>query len=571
MSLISPVFDQENFKWTEAHGRHLLNRAGFGVPNSRAQELAKLKPADAVAVMVDYDRIPDNMATPSWLPKEVDFGQMRQMTQGLTEDERRQLRQMKDKEFRDAVSKLQVWWIDRMCHSQRPLEEKMTLFWHGHFACSAEKVKEPGANYKLNQILRTNATGNFRKLVTDVGKSPAMLRYLDNMQNTKEHPNENWARELMELFTLGIGHYSEDDIKNSARAFTGWSQRNGEFFYNVRRHDEGQKTFLGQTGNFDGYKVIEIIMQQPACADFICRKLWTFFAYENPEPEIVTALADTFRKGNYELKPVLRQMFSSRAFYSDKAMFSQVKSPAQLVVNLIVQLDAQIGERPPIAQLAMRAMGQSLFYPPNVKGWDGGKAWINTNTLLVRCNFANYLVSGVVPEFSGPGAGALKALQRQGQRRGGEMAMMDQEDGEMAMMAGPRRRQMEMMDEGTGETSRGPAGQDSGPSDVTGRTFARALGEHRANNLETRQMAQAPFHARDFFAQYHGMTAPEMVDELAMYFVGFPLDPKQRSKLINVLAQGTPPGQPVPVMKMAEEDLRATVQLLLSTGDYQVC
>lgn len=585
------------FQWNARTARHLLNRAGFGVPPSAIAKLAAMKPEEAVAAFVDYERFPDKLPGPTWLPRTYSSREMRRMESQLSEEERRRLRQELQREAREAIGRLQIWWLNRMCHTQRPLEEKLALFWHGHFATSAEKVTDPSRNYHLNEVFRRHGAGNFRRLVTEVGRSPAMLRYLDQAQSNRQKPNENWARELMELFTLGIGHYTETDIKEAARAFTGWTERDGQFHYEARRHDPGLKTFLGRTGYFGGDDIIAIILEQPACAEFICRKLWTYFAYENPEPEIVEGLADTLRRNDYELKPVLRRMFLSRAFYSDKAVGTQIKSPAQLVANLLVQLDAPLEERPPIAQLAMRAMGQSLFSPPNVKGWDGGRAWINTNTLLVRYNFASYLVSGVVPDFGrGAGSGQLtrqlrEALQRKSQAnarqgRDGRGAPVPAGDGMMMSASSmededPMMMMAEMMmtggDDGDARLPM-PAGQDAMPPDNPSRTLYGALRRRQPGNRarekvsrEMEAMALAPFQARGFFSRYEGMTAGEMVDHLIEHFIGFPLEESQREKLIAVLSRNVKPGQPLSVTQIPETDLRAAVQLLLSTAEYQVC
>lgn len=195
---------------------------------------------------------------------------------------------------------------------------------------------------------------------------------------------------------MGVGHYTEDDIKNSARAFTGWSSDHEKFEYREDQHDFGSKTFMGRTGDFDGWDIIDIIFEQPVTADYMARELWTYFAYDDPEPEIVAALGATLREHDYELKPMLEQLFSSQAFYSDKAIGTQVKSPAQLIVQLCSDLGV---EKPPstLASTAMRQLGQDLFYPPNVKGWDGGRAWINANALLYRYNLPGMLVSPQSP------------------------------------------------------------------------------------------------------------------------------------------------------------------------------
>ncbi len=584
MNLLDPVSNDPAFVWNEKTSRHLLNRAGFGVPFSAVAKLSAMKPEAAVASFVDYELLPDVGPPPPKMPDRMSYKDIARKQKELGEMKARELRREYRKVEKETMVDLQTWWLSRMCNSQRPLQEKMTLFWHGHFATSAQKVQDPNDNYELNQVFRNQGMGSFRELVRTVGKSAAMMRYLDQQKSNKTKPNENWARELMELFTLGIGSYTEADIKDAARAFTGWYQRDGEFYIAPRQHDDGMKSILGVRAPFDGDEVVDLITARPECAQFICGKLWRSFAYDEPEPEIVAGLAETFKRNGGNIKPVLRQMFLSRGFYQEKAYFSQVKSPAQLVAGLMVQLDTEDkAEVANIAAYAMRAMGQSLFYPPNVKGWDGGRAWINTNTLLVRYNFSNFLVSGLVPDLKGqPGGGNVRreflmaALGKKGDTTPSSDAM-DGETMDGGMMA-PAKDEDTMVDP--------PAGQDAMPRDIPARTFYNKLRERKQkaksypgmSKEERREAKQlddamklAPFDARDFFSRYKGKPAAEIIDGLAHYFIGFSLDDNQRARLQTVLAQGTAPGKPVPVEKMAEEDLRATVQLLLSTVEYQVC
>ncbi|HEX8899169.1 MAG TPA: DUF1800 domain-containing protein, partial [Chthoniobacterales bacterium] len=224
-------------------------------------------------------------------------------------------------------------------------------------------------------------------------------------QSQKEHPNENWARELMELFTVGIGNYSENDIRESARAFTGYrvDMTNQQFRFAVRQYDAGQKSFMGKTGTLTGDDIIDILAAQPACAQFIAKKLWRFFVEDEPSPRIVDGLAARIRQHKYEMRPVLREMFCSAEFYAPAVRLTQIKSPVQYLVQTTKLLGADL-PAPPVAQNAMRQMGQLLFAPPNVKGWDGGKAWVSTSTLLFRYNFANYLINGdaMRPAARGP-------------------------------------------------------------------------------------------------------------------------------------------------------------------------
>ena len=382
MASLTPI---EPSAWNAGAARHLLNRAGFGVPHELAEKLAFMPPEVAVNYLVDYESIPSTYPEPDFLEPALTYKERNALRKGLSDDERRELQQKWQRAERKAVQTLRGWWLQRIRTTDRPLEEKMALFWHGHFATSAQKVKPSAHNYALNAVFRTHATGNFKQLVSEVGQSAAMLRYLDNDRSTRKKPNENWARELMELFTLGQNQYTEDDIKASARAFTGWSNDGETFTFNLTNHDPGTKTFLGRTGNFDGWDIIDILFEQEALSTFICGKLWRYFGSEETDPATVSAMAATFRENNYDLKPVLRQLFLSEAFYADSVRATQVKSPTQLVVKLTH--DLHLDTVPPTAlALATARLGQDILHPPNVKGWDGNQAWINANTLLLRYN-----------------------------------------------------------------------------------------------------------------------------------------------------------------------------------------
>ncbi len=298
-------------------------------------------------------------------------------------------------ETRDELLDLRDWWLERMKSSPAPLVEKLTLFWHGHFATSAQKVKNAHWMWRQNETFRHHALGNFASLLREISRDPAMMIYLDLAQSRIEHPNENWAREVMELFTLGIGHYSEDDVHEAARAFTGYrlNMTNQQFRFERRQQDHGPKKFLGRSGRFSGDDILEIIVAQPACAEWIGRKLCRFFVADDPAPSLVAAVADSLRKNKFELRPVLQELFTSAEFYSDRVIRTQIKSPVQFLVQSCKLLETGLPPRM-ATQNALQQMGQVLFAPPNVKGWDGGKSWISTSTLLFRYNFANYLLNG---------------------------------------------------------------------------------------------------------------------------------------------------------------------------------
>ncbi len=397
-------------RWNYAAAAHLLNRAGFGGTPAEIEKLVDLGHAKAVDSLVNYESIPDTTAPPEWTKTDPNrFARMQDMRMA-TDEKRMEMRRMEQRTQREHVSDLRYWWLQRMAFGPRPLQEKLTLFWHGHFATSAQKVKDAPAMWQQNEVFRRHASGNWLVLLTAVSKDPAMMFWLDQSQSRKEHPNENFAREAMELFTLGEGNYTEKDVTEAARAFTGWSIERVTLRYVWRpnMHDYTPKTVFGKTGNFTGDDVLKLIVAHPQSARFITRKLWTFFAAESPPDALVESLATVFRANGNFFKPLLRAMFMSEEFYSPAVMRQQVKSPVQWLVGSVRALEREL----PPAQFAsnlLRQLGQDLLFPPNVKGWDGGLSWITTNNLLSRYNFAAYLVLGENPMGGGRGGGRRRA------------------------------------------------------------------------------------------------------------------------------------------------------------------
>src|SRR5215831_1313656 len=287
---------------------------------------------------------------------------------------------------------VQTWWLYQMLQTQRPLQEKLTLFWHGHFAVANYKVGNPLLMHQHIELLRSGAFGRFDELLQGVSRDPAMLLWLDGATNRKAAPNENYGRELLELYTLGIGNYSEDDVKAAARAFTGWNLRGGtDFYFDENQHDAGDKTFLGQSANLDGTDVLKIVVNHPATARRIVGKLFGFFAYPNPEPDVLGPLVETYTSSGHDVRKVTEAILRSDAFVSDRSRFEHVKSPVEYVVGSVRLLDATVRERELIPIL--RLLGQEILNPPNVAGWPGGVSWINPSTLLTRWNFAARLTS----------------------------------------------------------------------------------------------------------------------------------------------------------------------------------
>ncbi len=391
-------------QWDRAKAAHLLNRAGFGGAPAHIDSLAASGMAATVRYLIDGPATPVAANPPDWarprnllvlreqvqqamlnVPAGADAAMVQRARQAAIKDERKE----QYLHFTDLIG----WWVERMRESQDPLEEKMTLFWHGHFATSAVKVKDAYLMWRQNQTFREHARGNFGVLVKAVSRDPAMIDWLDLRESRVAHPNENFAREVMELFTLGEGNYTEKDVTEGARAFTGYriSPQDQSFLFDPRQHDNAPKQFLGRGDVRDGDQAIDTILAQPACARFIARKLWTFFAYENPSDALVETLAATLRASRYETRPTLHRLFTSAEFYSPAATRTQIKSPVQWVVQTARELEITLPGRGPL-QGALRQMGQVPFNPPSVKGWDGGKAWISTSTLLTRYNLAGNLL-----------------------------------------------------------------------------------------------------------------------------------------------------------------------------------
>ena len=360
--------------------RHLLGRTGFAVTNGDIVVFAALSRSEAATRLVKAASESTTATTPppGWVTeKPIAPAKLQAMSQ-----EERQAEQRRNVEH---AFQLREWWFREMLTTTTPLAEKMTLFWHNHFATSQQKVRFTPLMYRQHLVLRRNALGNFGSLLREVSRDPAMLIYLDGANSRKEQPNENFAREVMELFTLGEGHYSEGDIKEAARAFTGWSvdRETGEFMFRRGIHDYGNKTVLGKTGNFDGDQVIDVLLNKPEAAQFISRKLWKEFVSTTPDEREVVRLAAGFKESGYNIAKFMTAIFASDAFYAPENRAALIKSPVEFVVGTMKTFEIETANLRPFV-LASALLGQNLFSPPNVKGWPGGESWINTATLLGR-------------------------------------------------------------------------------------------------------------------------------------------------------------------------------------------
>jgi uncharacterized protein (DUF1800 family) len=387
--------------------RHLLNRVGFGATPAEIGRYAGMTRNEAVDALLTNTPVVAQTPPPAWTAEPM----VLRYPPRDTEAADAQRKMFVQEQTREGLE-LRGWWIDVMLTTPSPLTERMTLFWHNHFVSSQQKVRFATLMYRQNALLRANALGNFSTMLHAAARDPAMLIYLDTVRNRRGAANENFAREVMELFTLGEGHYSERDVKEAARAFTGWSldRETGEFVFRPMLHDYGVKTVLGQSGNFDGDDVLDILLAQPETAEFVTRKLWREFVAPNPDEAEVARIAKLFRESHYDIKVALEKVLTSDAFYSPANRGVLVKSPVELVVGTLRQFGLTPANATPFA-IAAAAMGQNLFSPPNVKGWPGQEAWINSSTLLARKQFlARVFRSDDLDIGNAPGASAPASM-----------------------------------------------------------------------------------------------------------------------------------------------------------------
>lgn len=412
---------------------HLLRRAAFGARPDEINEYLKQGFEATVEQLVNYENTPeqpglsDVPADTAGAPYEIRYQVTRYTAPGSTTPQ--------DVPNALTMDRLAGWWLDRMVKTRRPLQEKMVIFWHDHFATSFSKIDNSKWLYWQNKLFRDQATADFRAMLKGINRDPAMIEWLDTQLNRLGSPNENYARELMELFSLGFenyqqGAYTETDVQQAARAFTGWSlkysveQRNGNGFNGntltpgelvdlppdvndnstaARRHDYGNKTVYGVTGNFNGDAIVDLILdhepQRTFAARFLCKKLWEYFAYEAPEPQVLDHLVIVAKRADFNVKAILRDMFLNvKEFYSERAIHRQIKQPVHFVISALRLLQAVVetGNRPGQSGTLnnnLRTMRQALFWPPDVSGWTGGADWISTSQYLARANWANSLAT----------------------------------------------------------------------------------------------------------------------------------------------------------------------------------
>jgi uncharacterized protein (DUF1800 family) len=416
--------------WNYDFAAHLLERAGFGGSPEEIDALVRLTPIGAVRRLVYFQNIPNNLPPfdesgihdPGLEPFPESRPAVTKMAKEKGEALGIKVKSGGDRPLQPIVNeffywlrasvletqRVGYWWANRMVATHHPLEEKMALFWHGHFAVNEAKVRDYRKTLGQLELFHKFGTGSFRDLLVAVAQDPAMLSFLDAGVNVKGAPNENFAREIMELFTMGVGNYSEKDIREGARAFTGWNYVDLKFIVNKEQHDDGSKTFLGLTGNFDGVDVINIILKQPVTSRFIAGKIYRYFVRQEIAPETQEKLGTVLRSNDYKIASLLETIFLSRDFYSPASVGTQIKSPVQLAISTFKKLGLTEAPGVPDFNIATGTLGQRLFSPPTVAGWSEGRSWITPGLLLERGNFIRDVlfpdINFIPPDRANPAA-----------------------------------------------------------------------------------------------------------------------------------------------------------------------
>jgi hypothetical protein len=571
--------------WNYDRAAHLLERAGFGGTPEEIRALARMTPEQAVRHLVQYHAIDNSHLRPFdesgvWDPDLNPFPVSRPATteQAKAHGEalgvqvkpsgNRPMQPVVNKFFywlrasRLETNRAAYWWADRMLATRRPLEEKMVLFWHGHFATSEEKVRDYRKMVAQLELFYRHGTGNFRELMIGVAQDPAMLAFLDAGVNVKGAPNENFAREIMELFTMGVGNYSEQDIREAARAFTGWNFADLTFVINRDKHDDTDKTVLGTRGPLDGVQVIDIILAQPVTAEYLAAKLYRYFVREDITPEMRKALGAVLRDNRYEIAPLLTTLFLSRDFYSPPSYATRIKGPVELVVSTYRKLELTSVPGVPDFNDTTAGLGQHLFRPPTVAGWAQGRSWITPGLLIERGNFARdvmfpditYLPTDRYPSYlTGEEIRAVHERISLGYditsaTKPVSMAQAGGNEGGMAMSSA-----MADRDEDFNTRYASYRGWQMAVERVKPipRTFARL---DLTGIVEREKLADTT----------------QVVDYFLARFLRVPIDAKRRDELIRFLDRELGTADIARAETYLEEPLRMLVHLILSMPEYQL-
>jgi hypothetical protein len=562
--------------WNYDFAAHLVERAGFGGTPEEIQALAKLTPAQAIARLVRFEGTdtsqlppfdhsgihdPGLEPFPPTRPAVTDMAKEKGEALGIKVKPtgNRRLQPVVDEFFywlRASVletNRVSYWWANRMLTSPRPLQEKMALFWHGHFASNEAKVRDYRKLLGQLELFQKQGTGNFRDLTVAVAQDPAMLSFLDAGVNVKGASNENFAREIMEIFTMGVGHYTETDIREAARAFTGWNFVDTKFVVNKDQHDDGEKTFLGHTGRLDGVDVIDIIMQQPATADYIAGKIYRYFVRQELSPELQKKLGTILRDNRYEITPLLETIFLSRDFYSPASVGTQILSPVQLAVTTYKKLGQKNVPGVPDFNQATAALGQQLFSPPTVAGWAGGQSWITPGLLLERGNLARDIL---FPDIS---------FLPPDRYTGG---------GEVRRVAERIRQGMDITTATMDDTKSGDRAESNKNADRD-EDFNTRYGSFRGSQMAIQRVKPIPRDtaqinlARMVLDQHLGNTT-QVVDYLIHRFMRVPPSDEARQKLIAFLNKDLGTTDIAVAQTYMEDSLRLVLHLIMSQPEYQL-
>lgn len=571
---LSPIGPQD---WSADRAAHLLERAGFGGTPEEIAQLAALSPEAAVERLVAYQDLDNRHLQPfdhSGVhdPGLEPFPPSRPATTTLARETgealgikvkptgNRRLQPVVNKFFywlRASMletNRVAYWWADRMLRTHRPLEEKMALFWHGHFAVNESKVRDYRKHLKMLEWFQQHGTGNFRDVLIGVAQSPAMLSFLDAGQNVKGSPNENFAREIMELFTMGVGHYTEQDIREAARAFTGWYYDDLRFVVSADKHDDSSKTVLGQTGNFNGIDVIDVILAQPATANFIAGKIYRYFVREDLSAELQQQLGDILRQHEYEIAPLLKTLFLSKDFYSAASYGTSIKSPVQLVISTYRKLDLDHLPGAPDFNDVTGALGQRLFYPPTVAGWAQGRSWITPGLLLARGNFVYDMFFpniSFIPHDRYPRDGKIRLVDRK---------IAQGFDISAATVPGG-------IDSGSMVESNMMADRDE--------AFNTRYGSYKGWQMAIQRVKPSPRDTarvglRSMVLNTELTTVEQVVDVFLQRFLRVPVDPTYRTQMIAFLEQELGTQDIQAASTYLEEPLRRLLHLIMSAPEYQL-
>jgi hypothetical protein len=567
-----------NTDWNYDRAAHLLERAGFGGTPADIDLLASMSPSEAVRSLVYFDPTANSRLHPfdhSGIhdPGLEPFPPSRPATTDLAKETgealgikvkptgNRRLQPVVNKFFywlRASVletNRVAYWWANRMVDSNNPLQEKMALFWHGHYAVNESKVRDYRKLLIEIELFQEMGTGNFRDLMVAVAQDPAMLSFLDAGVNVKGAPNENFAREIMELFTMGVGNYSERDIREAARAFTGWNYADLEFVINEDEHDNGVKQFLGRSGNLDGVEVIDIIMEQPVTAEYIAGKIYRFFVRDDLSSELQNELGNVFRDSNYEVAPLLETIFQSKDFYSAASVGTHIKSPIELAVSTYVKLGLEDVPGVPDFNSATGALGQTLFRPPTVAGWAGGRSWITPGLLLERGNFARDVLF--------PDINFIPSDRRNGSREIQSVARRIREGLDITSATQPS------------SIGEGQIMAESNMLADRDEDFNTRYGSFRGWQMAIERVKPIPRHtarlnlSKMVMDQQLTNTA-EVIDYFIARFMRVAPGTDARSMLIDFLSNEIGTTNIVEAESYMEDSLRMTLHLLLSQPEYQL-